>query len=196
MSNREPPNVGFHVRALRQRRGLSMRALAELCELSPNTISLVERGATSPNVATLHRLALALGVPITAFFEEGEKQVEVLLTRADERPRTGSASVLLESIGSGLADQTLEPFVVTLNPGACGDDQVMVHEGHELVFCLRGEVEYQVAGQTYRLAAGDALLFEARLPHRWCNPNHEPAVFLLVFQTAVREASVDQHLHP
>jgi len=196
MSESKPPDVGSQVRALRKQRGLSMRALAELCELSPNTISLIERGATLPNVATLHRLAMALGVPITAFFDEGEEKVQVLLTPADKRPRTGSASVLLESIGSGLTDQSLEPFVVTLRPGACGDDQVMVHEGHELVFCLSGKVEYEVAGQTYQLGVGDALLFEARLPHRWCNPTPKPTVFLLVFETAVREESVSQHLHP
>lgn len=194
MSESEPPDVAPQVRALRKRRGLSMRALAEMCDLSPNTISLIERGATLPNVATLHRLAMALGVPITAFFEERQEKARVLLTRADERPRTGTASVLLESIGSGLPDQTLEPFVVTLRPTACGDDQVMAHEGHELVFCLSGRVEYEVAGQTYDLGVGDALLFEAKLPHRWCNPTTEPALFLLVFETAVREESVSQHL--
>jgi len=69
MSERKPPDVGSQVRALRMERGLSMRGLAELCELSPNAISLIERGATSPSVSTLHRLATALRIPITAFFE-------------------------------------------------------------------------------------------------------------------------------
>ncbi|MBU0493255.1 MAG: cupin domain-containing protein [Chloroflexi bacterium] len=195
MNNWTPPDVGAHVRALRQRRGLSLRALAELCELSPNTISLVERGASSPSVATLHRLATALGVPITAFFEQEGEKVELVLTRADERPRAGSASILLESLGSGLLDQTLAPFAVTLKPGACSGDQGMVHAGHELVYCLRGELEYEVAGQLHRLTAGDALLFEARLPHRWCNPGDDPAEFLLIFETPMPEESMAQHLH-
>lgn len=196
MSEQQPPDVGAQVRALRRKRGLSLRALAEVCELSPNTISLVERGVTSPSVSTLHRLATALRVPITVFFEVQAEQVQMLLSRAGERPRSGSAAVVLENLGAGLANQTLEPFVVTLKPGAGSGKQVMVHAGHELVYCLQGEVEYEVADQRCRLAAGDSLLFEARLPHRWRNPNDKPAVFLLVMHTEAKAESVEQHLHP
>ena len=192
----KPPNVGAQVRAVRQRRGLSLRALAQICELSPNTISLVERGITSPSVSTLHRLATALRVPITSFFEERPDRVEAILLRAGERPRTGSGSVLLESLGTALEDQTLEPFVVTLKPGAGSGRRAIVHVGHELVYCLAGEIEYVVNDQICRLAAGDSLLFEARLPHRWRNPVQEPAVFLLVFQAATQGESVEEHLRP
>ncbi len=196
MNVRMLPDVGARLRMLRERRGLSLRALAEVCDLSPNTISLIERGVSSPSVATLHRLAIALGVPITSFFEGENEKKEVILTRAGERPHSKSASVLLESLGSGLQNQTLEPFVVTLKPGADSGRQIMGHAGHELVYCLQGEVEYEVAGQQYRLAVGDALLFEARLAHRWRNPTTDPAIFLLVLQTPLRDESVEQHLHP
>jgi len=190
----EAPNVGRQVRALRRQSGLSLRALAELCELSPNTISLIERGVSSPSVSTLHRLATALGVPITSFFEGWVENAEMILTRAGERPRFGSASVMLESLGSGLEGQTLESFVVILEPGAGSGEQGMVHGGHELVYILQGEVEYEVSGQRYRLAVGDALTFEASLTHRWRNPSNDPAVFLLILQADVRGESVEQHL--
>ena len=194
MSERKPPDVGSQVRALRMERGLSIRGLAELCELSPNAISLIERGATSPSVSTLHRLATALKVPITAFFEGQDERVELILSRASNRPFSGTDSVLLESLGAGLDHQTLEPFVVTLKPGADSGNQEMSHDGHELVYCLQGELEYEVAGTRYQLAAGDSVLFEARLAHCWRNPGHDPAVFLLIFQSAVQGESVEQHL--
>ena len=72
----------------------------------------------------------------------------------------------------------------------------MVHVGHELVYCLDGEIEYEVSEESCRLTAGDSLLFEARLPHRWRNPGTEPAIFLLVFQAAVPGESVEEHLRP
>jgi transcriptional regulator with XRE-family HTH domain len=141
MSEQGAPDVGAQVRALRQQRGLSLRTLAELCDLSPNTISLIERGTTSPSVSTLHRLATALSVPITAFFEGQAELVQVVLTRAAERSRSGSATVRLESLGSGLEEQSLEPFLVTMKPGADSGQQMMVHTGQEMVYCLQGEVE-------------------------------------------------------
>ena len=194
MSEREPPDVAAQLKALRLQRELSMRALARLCDLSPNAISLIERGTSSPSVSTLHRLATALQVPITAFFEEQAEKMELILSRAGARPYSGNVQVVLESLGSGLEGQTLEPFAVTLKPGASSGGRAMVHGGHELVYCLQGEVEYEVAGQSCRLAAGDALLFEARLEHRWRNAGSEPAKFLLVFQSAVQGESVEEHL--
>jgi transcriptional regulator with XRE-family HTH domain len=196
MDKRKPPDVGAQVRAVREARGLSLRALARICELSPNTVSLIERGITSPSVSTLQRLATALRVPITTFFEEQPDRVEVILLRAGERPRSGSTSVLLESLGSGLQNQALESFEVTLKPGADSGRQPIVHTGHELVYCLQGEIEYVVSGKSHRLKAGDSLLFEARLPHRWRNPSKDPAVFLLIFGAAVEGEAVEQHLHP
>jgi transcriptional regulator with XRE-family HTH domain len=194
MSEQVLPDVGAQVRAIRQERGLSLRTLAQICELSPNTISLIERGITSPSVSTLHRLATALRVPITAFFEEKDGRLEVVLLHPGERPRSGSADLLLESLGTGLEDQTLEPFLVTLKPGADSGRRDIVHIGHELVYCLQGEIEYEVSDQPHRLMAGDSLLFEARLPHRWRNLGSEPAVFLLVFQAQAPGESVEQHL--
>jgi transcriptional regulator with XRE-family HTH domain len=197
MNEREMPDVGARLRELRQQRGLSLRALAELCELSPNTISLVERGVTSPSVSTLQRLATALGVPITSFFADAPERVSVILTRADQRIRSGSASVVLESLGYGLEEQACDPFHVTLKAGASSGRQMMVHSGTELVFCLQGELDYEVAGEHYRLKPGDSLLFRAELPHRWANPSSEPVLFLMIMQvTEERDESVDQHLHP
>jgi quercetin dioxygenase-like cupin family protein len=168
-----------------------------LCDLSPNTISLVERGVTSPSVATLHRLATALGVPITALFEDRAEEVRVILTRADDRSISGSANVVMESLGYGLEEQAFDPFLVTLKPGASSGDRVMVHAGHELVYCLQGEFDYEVDGEHYSLAEGDALLFHANLPHRWHNPNSHPVVFLLIMQAAEKgQKPLDQHLHP
>jgi transcriptional regulator with XRE-family HTH domain len=196
MSEKGIPDVGAQVRALRQRRGLSLRTLAELCDLSPNTISLVERGESSPSVSTLHRLATALSVPITAFFQEHTEPVQVVLTRMAQRACSGNAHVLLESLGSGLEEQSLEPFLVTMKPGADSGQQIMVHTGQEMVYCLQGQVEYEVAGRPYRLAPGDTLLFQAQLAHRWRNPAELPATFLLVFCSGGQGNPVEQHLHP
>jgi transcriptional regulator with XRE-family HTH domain len=194
MREQGPPDVGFQLRALRQQRGLSLRTLAELCDLSPNTISLIERGQSSPSVSTLHRLATALSVRITTLFEERAEPVQAVLTRAAGRRRSGNAHVLLESLGTGLEEQSLEPFLVTMKPGSDSGPQPIVHSGQEMVYCLQGEVEYEVAGQPYRLAAGDTLLFEARLPHRWRNPCANSATFLLVFGEASGTEPAEQHL--
>ena len=194
MDEISPPEIGPRLKALRKKRGLSLRALAGLCGLSANTISLVERGKTSPSVATLHRLATALGVSMTFFFEEEERR-EVVFVKADRRARIRSDSVIMENLGSGLRNQTMEPLLVVLQPGASSGDESNVHLGHEFVFCLEGEIEYKIRDHRYLLDAGDSLIFEAHLPHRWQNAGDSSSTILLILQTQEgREESVEQHL--
>jgi transcriptional regulator with XRE-family HTH domain len=53
--------VGLAIRRARQDAGMSMRALAVACGLSQPFLSAVERGWSTPSIATLYRLADVLG---------------------------------------------------------------------------------------------------------------------------------------
>ena len=55
------------LRAHRAGLGLSQAELAEVAGLSRETISRLEQGAT-PQLATAHAIATALGAPLTAIF--------------------------------------------------------------------------------------------------------------------------------
>jgi transcriptional regulator with XRE-family HTH domain len=175
------PNVGPRIRTLREQRGLSLRALAERCNLSINAISLIERGENSPTVSSLHMLATALGVKITDFFEDPHEHA-VVYVRRDQRLATQGNGFLMESLGIGLRSQQLEPFIVTVEPGTGDDGEPIVHPGQEFVYCLEGEIQYQIGEQVYCLKSGDSLLFEATQPHCFWNIGRLPAQVLFVFQ--------------
>jgi transcriptional regulator with XRE-family HTH domain len=177
------PNVGPRIRAMREQRGLSLRALAERCGLSINAISLIERGENSPTVSSLHLLATALGVKISDFFEDSHENA-VVHVRHDQRLATRGHGLLMESLGIGLRHQQLEPFLVTVQPGAADPSETIVHPGQEFVCCLEGTILYQVGDQAYDLEAGDSLLFDATQPHSFRNAGDSPARMLVVFQAA------------
>lgn len=179
----ESLKVGRRMRALREQSGLSLRALAEACDLSVNAISMIERGESSPRVSSLHLLAQALNVRITDFFES-EEQRSVVLVRRHERPLTKGEEIAIESVGTGLRNQQLEPFVVSVEPGGSASDETMKHPGQEFVYCLEGELEYLVAGDSYVLGPGDSLLFDATEPHTFRNSSALRAKLLLVLQAS------------
>ncbi|HEX2906850.1 MAG TPA: XRE family transcriptional regulator [Phototrophicaceae bacterium] len=187
------PNVGQRIRRLREERGLSLRALAEKCSLSLNAISKIERGENSPTVASLHLLASALAVPITEFFRDTSDQVTVFVKRS-HRLRSQREGLDIESLGIGLRNQQLEPFLVTLAPGAGLDTEPITHAGQEFVYCLDGEFDYQIGAETYHLEAGDSLLFEAAQPHYFSNSTSGPALILLVFQAQDGNQARQRHL--
>jgi transcriptional regulator with XRE-family HTH domain len=173
-------SLGTKLRNLRRERKLSQRDLAQQAGLSPNAISLIERDAISPSVATLQRLAGALGVKMGYFFADDSSEAKVIVARAGQRPAIIGQGLTIEGIGAKLAAQQLEPFYVTLAPRANTGREWVVHTGHELVCCLEGQIEYEIDGCTYLLEPGDFLLFEAELPHAWRNPGNENARLLLV----------------
>ncbi|MCL4488222.1 MAG: cupin domain-containing protein [Chloroflexi bacterium] len=191
------PSVGRALRALRTQRDLSLRLLAQQSGLSVNTLSLIENSKTSPSVATLQQLALALDVPITAFFETGEPKNRLAYIKASQRRGAAFAHGSLEDLGVGLSERTIEPFVVTIKPSAGSGAQPIVHTGQEFVYCLEGRITYTVEDQTYLLEPGDSLLFESPLPHRWHNVDAAPAKMLLVLTPAdARDQPARHHFAP
>ncbi|MDP1548314.1 MAG: cupin domain-containing protein [Anaerolineales bacterium] len=179
----EPFSIGERLRQLRNERNISQRDLARMANLSPNSISLIEREETSPSVATLQSLATALSVRMSYFFEE-ESPSSVLHIKSGSRPKIESGGVVIEGMGKTLPFQELEPFSITLEPKAgSGGERQVVHSGHEFVYCLQGKIEYVIDGKVHLIETGDILIFEATLPHLWRNPFEAEAKFLLVLQT-------------
>lgn len=174
-------DVGGRLRELREERGLSMRALARLSGLSANALSMIERGKASPSVSTLYKLADALEVPITTLFREQPEGSDVVFRKAAERTRVPFPRGLWEGLGGEEFLGRVEPFMLTLESGANSGPFTMEHSGHEFVLCLRGQLEYQVENNSFRLEPGDTLLFAANLKHRWRNPGKTVtnAVFVL-----------------
>jgi transcriptional regulator with XRE-family HTH domain len=162
-------NIGERLRELREARNISMRTLATRSGLSANALSMIERGRASPSVSTLYKLSEALGISITAFFGEDADRKQVVFLKANERARVSFTRGVFEGLGGEQFVGRVEPFLLTLESTANSGPRTMTHTGHEFVFCLRGELEYQVERQIYHLSAGDSLLFAAHLKHRWRN---------------------------
>jgi len=176
-------SVGDRLRVLRTERDLSQRALAQLASISTNSVSLIERNEISPSVATLQNLATALHVRVSYFFEDDTSEESILHVKASQRSAVDSQGVHIESTGGRIRSQEVEPFVVRLEPHTGSGERQVVHSGHELVYCLKGRIEYLIDGTSYHVEEGDFLLFEANLPHIWRNPFDDPAEFILILQT-------------
>lgn len=173
-------NIGDRLRDLREARNISMRALATKSGLSANALSMIERGRASPSVSTLYKLAEALGISITSFFGSETDRKQVVFLKSDARTRISFTRGIFEGLGGEQFVGRVEPFMLTLENSANSGPRSMTHTGHEFVFCLRGELEYQVEREIYHLESGDTLLFAAHLKHKWKNPGRNVASALII----------------
>ncbi|MDZ7844256.1 MAG: helix-turn-helix domain-containing protein [Anaerolineales bacterium] len=172
--------VGERLQELREARDLSIRAVARLSGLSANALSVIERGKSSPSVSTLYKIADALEVPVTAFFQEPAPVENVVFIQASQRNRIPFHRGLWEDLGGERFSGQVEPFMLTLEAGASSGRFPMGHSGHEFVFCLRGQLEYVVENQSYLLESGDSLLFAGNMEHEWRNPGDKVTSALFV----------------
>lgn len=174
-------DVGGRLRELRQESGMSMRALARASGLSTNALSMIERARTSPSVSTLYKVAEAMEVPITAFFRTEPQRQEIVFCKATRRNRVEFPNGKWEGLGGEMFTGHVEPFLLSLEPGATSGPFGMLHTGHEFVMCLEGLMEYEVEDETYLLEPGDSLIFAAQLRHLWRNPGTSDtrAIFVL-----------------
>lgn len=173
--------IGPKVRSLRTLAGSSLQQLAEQSDVSAAAIHKIEQGGMVPTITTLLKVAGALGKPVGYFVEEEGTTSEPTVHTVAGRPRdvhTPHAGLSLAGITGNDDLFTVAGVRATVEPGASSGGKLLAHPGEELVYVLEGELEFDVAGQQFRLRPLDALHFRTVQPHSWRNPGSTPAVAL------------------
>jgi transcriptional regulator with XRE-family HTH domain len=167
-------DLGARIRPLRGGRPLTLRQLAEGAGVTESFLSQVERGVTSPSIATVQRIARALGLSIAQLF--AEEPARRLVRRSDRRriayPGLHAVDEFLTASTSG----RLQVILSTIEPGGGTGEEAYTHDSdEEVVVVLEGSLQIWVGDEEYRLEEGDALTFPSRLPHRNVNHGDRPA---------------------
>jgi transcriptional regulator with XRE-family HTH domain len=182
---------GARVRALREAMGLSLRDLAERCGVSAPMLSQVERGETSPTLIVAEKIAAGLDLTLSQLLrlDEGE---HVSVSRAEGRRRLSRRGHQVEELTPPLPGQRADVSLHLLEPGAAtgGRDDPPMHEpgSRETTVVLDGTLALVVDGSRHELRAGDAVTFDADLPHHFENEGGEPARFLAVIAAGLRRS--------
>lgn len=173
-------DIGKRLKELRTEQKLSMRSLARRSGLSTNALSMIERNITSPSVSSLSKIAGALGIPMTAFFQEDAQPQKIIYQKSEEHSHIPFLRGDWEGLGGDRFVGDVEPFLLTLEVGGGSGIHYMAHSGHEFVYCLEGQIEYDIEGERIILNEKDSLLFAANLKHRWRNPGRVTARAMIV----------------
>lgn len=173
-------SVGNKIRYLRKANGLTLKQLARGCDLSANTISMVERSEVSPSIETLCKIAHALGVSPSSLFLEVCRPT-VVLQRADvSGAETDIAGQTLQILAT--APQTTGCILAAPKPSKTVQEPPL-NRRHSIL-CLCGQVELELEGQTYILNPGDSLAFNSDAFHRWRNTGESTGIAVLMVPPA------------
>jgi len=188
--------VGRAIRDARQRAEISMRTLATRCGVGQPFLSEVERGMSMPSIATLYKVAEALGVAPSSLLPAGDAG-DVLVVRADEGRRVPSSERPDSAVGRVVFTDEARGLEV-YEYIADRDDDLDVwfrHDGDKVLYTVSGrlEVDFDRPGQPSQvLGPGDTLIHAGSIPHRWTVLGDTPVhLFLVVARQSQTQRTSD-----
>ena len=177
-----PVIVGKNLRRLRTRRGHSLERLARLSGVSRAMLGQIETGKSVPTISLLWKVATALDVPFATLIAAQEVQGTIVLPR-------DRAKVLSSSDGQFTSralfpfdsERRVEFYELRLAPHHRENAEAHAPGTRENLVVASGAVEITVGkDRPHTLAEGDAILFEADVPHSYRNLGASEVVLYLV----------------
>lgn len=168
------------LKTARMDKGLSLEAVAKLSGVSRSMVSQIERGESSPTIATLWNLTRALQVDFAGLLGEGDElSIEVLR----------SASVpTIDNRGSGCTIRILSPpkdagrhevYELRFVSGGLLDSQPHIRGTREQLTVIEGTIVVTSGKETDVLHAGDTARYPADVPHQ-IKSDSDALAFLIV----------------
>ncbi len=175
--------LGSYIRALRHTRGLTLVKLADATDLSHPFLSQIERGLARPSLASLRRIAVALGTSPLELLAAGE--VPSHGEPGVEFHRAGDGAISADfAVGTARmlahGDRPFHPMEYESHNTEPGE--TFVHGEDEFVYVLEGVVNVDLDGEVTVLAAGQSAYYPGGVSHRWWSGDGEPYRLLVVKQ--------------
>jgi mannose-6-phosphate isomerase-like protein (cupin superfamily) len=169
----EEIRVGEKIKQLRERKGLSLKEVADATGFSTALLSQMENHLVSPSLGSIIKLAKALEVRVGDFFGETQGEPFAIVRKNERKTISRFASkegvsygYSYESLGFEKKNRRMEPFIVTLEPATLKTSKTSAHEGEEFIFVLEGEMEVIFGDHADILYPGDSIYYDSNIPHR------------------------------
>ncbi|MEU2880809.1 MULTISPECIES: helix-turn-helix domain-containing protein [unclassified Streptomyces] len=159
--------VGSVIRGHRRRLGVPMAELAARSGLSQPFLSQLERGLTTPSLASIYKIADALSLPPGIFLRPSSTSDTVAHEEDPQviRVTEGTGQFAHVLIPGGQSD-VMEAYEQHFTPGQ-GERGWFEHTGEDFIYVLEGEVALELRGEEpIRLRAGQSAHHRGDVPHR------------------------------
>lgn len=182
------PVVGANLRRLRGERGLSLEGLAQRSGVSRAMLGQIELGQSAPTINVLWKIARALDLPFSALLSGSRAPAGPRVLPAARSKRLTSHDGAFSSRALFPLDEPrrVELYELELRKGAIEEAEPHPPGTRENLVVTIGAVQIDVAGEHYRLGPGDAIVFEADVPHSYRNVGEHDARMYLVMTYATQ----------
>ncbi|ANL31828.1 transcriptional regulator protein (plasmid) [Rhizobium phaseoli] len=174
--------TGQNLRRIRTRRGYSLDRLAKIAGVSRAMLGQIETGKSSPTLSILSKIAVALGIPCAALIAERGETPIIAVPRAKSKILASSEGRFqTRALFPFEGERKVEFYELRIAPHHTEKADAHQHGTVENLVVAQGTVEI-IAGKQplHILGEGDAIVFDADVPHVYRNMTGTEAILYLV----------------
>jgi transcriptional regulator with XRE-family HTH domain len=159
---------GGRLRAVRERKSITLREVAKKAGVSESLVSQIERNKVSPSIDTLLTIADVLGIDYEYLFSDYKKSRKVSIVKKGKGSRINLNKVTMQQLTYYQdipEEHSIEAFILEVGVGAAKGDLEYGHAGKEFGVVLEGKGEFVYGTETYVVEEGDSISFASDIPH-------------------------------
>lgn len=180
-------NIHEKIRLLRKKRGYTLKDMSEKTELSIGFLSQVERGSSSLAITSLKKIADALEVEMTYFFQKNDF-AKYIVKKDDHVPfQLNGSGYRYTKLSGNFSGKALDAIKVEIQPLE-EDSFSFGHPGEEIHFVIKGALEVTIDGETFEVGEGETIHYPSTVSHKWKNPLNEVTTVYSVLTPSVFNA--------
>lgn len=180
--------LGKKIKRLRHEQNRNLADIAEVCGFSKSLLSKIENGKTVPPIATLIKIADALGTRISVLLDDQQQTGTIYTTRQSSESglvKTGKGYQFY-AFAVERGEKLMQPFLFVSGKNEHGNKHTFSHNGEEFIFIIEGEMRYKVGNVEYTLKPGDSLYFDS-LENHGLSPITDVVKYVAVFSQSKTE---------
>lgn len=171
-----------NMKMIRRMRGITLKQLAKASNLSISFLSNYENGRVNITIASLKKIALALGVPVSDLITDNEADDIIFVPREKRYIHTLYESPTGKAVHEYLtrSNDVCMHVVIGRLPPHSDTGEPSSHNGEEFILAIKGIVSVILDGVVYRIKDGDMLYYRSTLFHKLANEQDEEVEYLQV----------------
>jgi transcriptional regulator with XRE-family HTH domain len=160
------------IRILCADRKMSVEDLAASSGLTVEQVKRIFQSDLIPSLASLIKIARALGVRLGTFLDDNQEVGPVIHRRSlakepvtfTSHQTSPNAHMDFISLAGQKAGRNMEPFLIYIQSGS-GKEVFSSHEGEEFLYVLEGSITVHYGQEEYVLEQGDSIYYDSIVDH-------------------------------
>ncbi|WP_432406657.1 helix-turn-helix domain-containing protein [Wukongibacter sp. M2B1] len=168
--------LGEKIKYFRKKKGLTIKQLSELTNLSNGFISNIERDLNSPSVSNLQQICKVLDINIVDLIQTSDDTQSLIVRKKDRQNffKTSDNNVKFELLSP--KDKMLTGICIVLEPHSNYGNTSWGHNYEEIGVVIEGCLEIKIDNDVYLLNKGDSVYINKFTPHNYRNNGDETCI--------------------